>query len=202
MSLLSYSDVDTKLLGNSIKPPLYHPITIFLLRRHSLGKIYFLDSPIWFLPFNLWSTMVQSSHSASPLAVKMSVPQNSLFSVFLRKYKLVAPLPDETATRGCRLCFSFTIPNSCRSNLENSLPSHCLEICKLDRWEILMNTKEWVSDDKIQITILKLRRGPCLAQRTQNTLSTLSKDCSTRKEKIVFHYATKKSVPVSSVLSN
>ena len=45
--------------------------------------------------------MVQSSHSASPLAVKMSVPQNSLFSVFLRKYKLLAPLPDETETRGC-----------------------------------------------------------------------------------------------------
>ena len=48
----------------------------------------------------------------------------------------------------------------------HSLPSHCLEICKLDRWEILMNTKEWVSDDKIQITILILRRGPCLTQRT------------------------------------
>ena len=116
MSLLSYSDVDTKLLGNSIKPPMYHPITIFLLRRHSLAKIYFLDSPIWFLPFNLWSTMVQSSHSASPLAVKMSVPQNFPFSVILGKYQLVAPLPDETATPGSRLCFSFTIPNSCRSN--------------------------------------------------------------------------------------
>ena len=48
----------------------------------------------------------------------------------------------------------------------DSLPSHCLEICKLDRWEILMNTKEWVSDDKIQITILILSRGPCLTQRT------------------------------------
>ena len=168
MSLLSYSDVDTKLLGNSIKPPMYHPITIFLLRRHSLAKIYFLDSPIWFLPFNLWSTMVQSSHSAPPLAVKMSVPQNSLFSVFLRKYKLVAPLPDETATK------AVAIPNSWRSNSDHtqctlrvgSLPFHSLEICKLDRWEILMNTKEWVSDDKIQITILILRRGPCLTQRT------------------------------------
>ena len=30
----------------------------------SLGKIYMLDSPIWFLPLNLWSTLIQSGHSA------------------------------------------------------------------------------------------------------------------------------------------
>ena len=29
---------------------------------------------IWFLPFNLWSTLVQSGHSASPLPVKIRVP--------------------------------------------------------------------------------------------------------------------------------
>ena len=74
---------------------------------------------------------------------------------------------------------AVAIPNSWRSNSDHtqctlrvgSLPFHSLEICKLDRWEKLMNTKEWVSDDKIQITILKLRQGPCLTQRTLGVLS-------------------------------
>ena len=54
---------------------------------------------------------------------------------------------------------------------DDSLPSHCLETLKLDRWEILMrwdemrNTHVHQRDDKIQITILILRRGPWLLKK-------------------------------------
>ena len=65
----------------------------------------------------------------------MSLPQNCPFSVYLRKYQLVALLPDETATWGCCLFFSFTIPNSCRSNSEYTA-------CRLTVWKYVNWTDE------------------------------------------------------------
>ena len=147
----------------------------------------------------------------------MSFPQNCPFSVYLRKYQLVAWCmqpeavvcfsPSQFQTQNFWVFFCGTeevmlwgYPHNITSSVPkiknseilslveallrvHSLPSHSLEICKLDRWEILMNTKEWVSewvsDGKIQITNLILRRGPCLLLRehsvhSQNTLGTLS----------------------------
>ena len=54
----------------------------------------------------------------SLLAVKMSVPQNSLFSVFFEKILIGGSVTWWNCSTSCRLSFSFTIPNSCRSNSE------------------------------------------------------------------------------------
>ena len=111
--------------------------------------------------------MVQSGHSAIPSCLKNERSSKQSVQSFFGKILIGGSVTWWNCN--LRLSSVFLLHNSKLLQIKlrvHSLPSHCLEICKLDRWEILMNTKEWVSDDKIQITILILRRGPCRPQRT------------------------------------